>query len=92
MQVCLEPGREGRSPLDVCDVHTTEDDASFDEIFTFYNPLNDGTKYREQSHKLNMPSMERMIDIIKSSGFKLKEKIHLVSVGKEYQYLVLFTK
>jgi hypothetical protein len=39
-----------------------------------------------------MPSMERMIDIIKSSGFKLKEKIHLVSVGKEYQYLVLFTK
>lgn len=69
-----------------------EDDASFDEIFTFYNPLNDGTKYREQTHKLNMPSIERMIDIIKSSGFKLKEKIHLVSVGKEYQYLVLFTK
>ena len=33
-----------------------------------------------------------MIDIIKSSGFRLKEKIHLVSVGKEYQYLVLFTK
>jgi uncharacterized protein YdcH (DUF465 family) len=69
-----------------------EDDASFDEIFTYYNPLSDGTKYREQSHKLNMPSIERLIDIIKSSGFRLKEKIDLVSVGKEYHYLVLFTK
>ena len=69
-----------------------EDDASFDEIFTYYNPLSDGTKYREQTHKLNMPSIERLIDIIKSSGFRLKEKIDLVSVGKEYQYLVLFTK
>lgn len=69
-----------------------EDDALFEETLTYYNPSKDSPKYREQTHKLNMPSMERLIDIVKSSGFRLKEKIHLVSVGKEYQYLVLFTK
>jgi hypothetical protein len=39
-----------------------------------------------------MPSLERMIEIVKTSGFRLKEKIDLVKVGKEYQYLVIFTK
>lgn len=67
-----------------------EDDATFTEIFTFFNPTD--YKYREQTHKLNMPSLERLLDIFKSSGFRVKEKIDLVSVGKEYQYLILFTK
>lgn len=68
-----------------------EDDAIFDELFTFFNPVDD-IKYREQTHELYMPSLERLINIFKSSGFRVQEKIDLVSVGKEYQYLVVFSK
>jgi hypothetical protein len=39
-----------------------------------------------------MPSLESMIEIMKSAGFRVSEKIDLVSVGKEYQYLFLLTK
>jgi hypothetical protein len=39
-----------------------------------------------------MPSIDSMIEIIKSSGFRISEKVDLVSVGKEYQYLCLLTK
>jgi SAM-dependent methyltransferase len=67
-----------------------EPDATFSEMFTFFNPAD--IKYREQVHKWNMPSLESMIEIIKSSGFRVSEKIDLVSVGKEYQYLFLLTK
>jgi ubiquinone/menaquinone biosynthesis C-methylase UbiE len=68
-----------------------EDNATFDELFTFFNPVDD-IKYREQTHKLNMPSLERLVNIFQSSGFRVQEKIDLVSVGKEYQYLVVFSK
>uniref|UniRef100_A0A6C0HEX8 Methyltransferase domain-containing protein n=1 Tax=viral metagenome TaxID=1070528 RepID=A0A6C0HEX8_9ZZZZ len=67
-----------------------EPDATFSEMFTFFNPAD--VKYREQVHKWNMPSLESMIEIIKSAGFRVSEKIDLVSVGKEYQYLFLLTK
>jgi hypothetical protein len=67
-----------------------EDEATFDEIFTFFNPID--YKYREQSHQLYMPSLDKLINIFKSSGFRVQEKIDLVSVGKEYQYLVVFSK
>jgi len=67
-----------------------EEDATFSEMFTFFNPTD--VKYREQVHKWNMPSLESMIEIMKSSGFRVSEKIDLVSVGKEYQYLFLLTK
>uniref|UniRef100_A0A6C0B2Z9 Methyltransferase domain-containing protein n=1 Tax=viral metagenome TaxID=1070528 RepID=A0A6C0B2Z9_9ZZZZ len=71
-----------------------EEDASYDEVFTYFNtetsPKN--IKYREQKQKLTMPSLESMIDTIKSSGFRMQEKVHLISAGKEYQYLVYFTK
>ena len=67
-----------------------EPDATFSEMFTFFNPAD--VKYREQVHKWNMPSLESMIEIMKSSGFRVSEKIDLVSVGKEYQYLFLLTK
>jgi hypothetical protein len=69
-----------------------EHDATFKEMFTYYNPTNTNAKYREQVHKWNMPSLEEMIEIIKSAGFRVSEKIDLVSVGKEYQYLFLLTK
>jgi len=49
-------------------------------------------KYREQKQRWNMPDLESMIDTIKTSGFRMQEKIHMVSCGKEYQYLVYFTK
>lgn len=66
-----------------------EDDAIYHETITRYT----GTpKYRENIHHLNMPSLERMIEIVKTSGFRLKEKIDLVKVGQEYQYLVFFEK
>jgi ubiquinone/menaquinone biosynthesis C-methylase UbiE len=71
-----------------------EDDATYTEILTYFDPANSPAKvkYREQIHHWTMPSLERMIEIIKSSGFRLKEKVDLVSSGKEYQYLVYFTK
>jgi SAM-dependent methyltransferase len=71
----------------------SEDDAKYKETLVYNDPeKNGGTKYREQVHEWNMPSMERLIEVVKTSGFKLKEKVHLVSASKEYQYLVYFTK
>jgi SAM-dependent methyltransferase len=68
-----------------------EPDATFKELFTYYTPAN-GIKYREQVHTWNMPSLDSMVELIKSAGFRVSEKIDLVSVGKEYQYLFLLTK
>jgi ubiquinone/menaquinone biosynthesis C-methylase UbiE len=71
-----------------------EEDAVFDEILTYYNPETSPgkVKYREQKQRWYMPDLESMIETIKSSGFRLEEKVHMVSAGKEYQYLVYFTK
>ena len=71
-----------------------EDDATYQEVLTYFDPSTSPmhVKYREQIHHWNMPSLERMIEIIKTSGFRMKEKVDLVSSGKEYQYLVYFTK
>jgi len=70
-----------------------EDDATFDETLIYYDKANNGgNKYRENKHRLNMPSKERLIDIVKTSGFRHLETVDLVRCGKEYQYLVYFTK
>ena len=71
-----------------------EDDATYSEVLTYYDTENspDHIKYREQKQRWTMPSIERLIEIAKTSGFRLKEKVHLVSCSKEYQYLVYFTK
>jgi hypothetical protein len=70
-----------------------EDNALYKETFTYYDKdSNNGIKYRENKHSMMMPSKERMIDIIKSSGFRHVENVDLVRCGKEYQYLVYFTK
>lgn len=70
-----------------------EDNASLDETFTYYDKdSNNGIKYRENKHQLTMPSKERLINIIKTSGFRHVENVDLVRCGKEYQYLVYFTK
>ena len=70
-----------------------EDNATYEETLTYYDPANNkGTKYREHKHHWIMPSKERLIDIIKTSGFRHLETQDLVKVSKEYQYLVFFTK
>ena len=70
------------------------EDAAFSEVFSYYNTKTspNNIKYREQKQHLHMPSLESMIDSIKSSGFRMHEKVDLVSCGKEYQYLIFFTK
>ena len=70
-----------------------EDDAVYEETFAYYDKAdNNGNKYRENKHHWNMPSKERMIDIMKSSGFRLEEIVDLVRCGKEYQYVCYFSK
>jgi len=71
-----------------------EEDAVYDEILTYYNTESspNHVKYREQKQRWHMPDLESMIDTIKTSGWRLKEKVHLVSAGKEYQYIVYFIK
>jgi ubiquinone/menaquinone biosynthesis C-methylase UbiE len=70
-----------------------EDKAIYEETFSYYDKENNGgIKYRVNKHHLNMPSKERMIDIIKTSGFRHVENVDLVRCSKEYQYLCYFTK
>ena len=70
-----------------------EDEATYEETFTYYDKDdNKGNKYRENKHHWNMPSKERLIDIIKTSGFRHIETVDLVRCSKEYQYIVYFTK
>lgn len=70
-----------------------EDDVEFNEILTYYDKAdNDGLKFRENKQHWVMPSKERMFDIIKTSGFRLIEAVHMVNAGKEYQYICYFTK
>uniref|UniRef100_A0A6C0KGT9 Methyltransferase domain-containing protein n=1 Tax=viral metagenome TaxID=1070528 RepID=A0A6C0KGT9_9ZZZZ len=70
-----------------------EDNATYDETFTYYDKeSNGGVKYRENKLQLTMPSKERLINIIQTSGFQHKETVDLVRCGKEYQYIVYFSK
>lgn len=70
-----------------------EDNVTFVETFTYYDKSdNNGKKYRENKHHLMMPSLGHMIDTFKTSGFRHLETVDLVRCGKEYQYLVYFTK
>jgi ubiquinone/menaquinone biosynthesis C-methylase UbiE len=70
-----------------------EDDAVYNETLAFYDTSqNNGNKYRENKHHWVMPSKERLIDIWKTSGFRFHESVDLTRCGKEYQYIVYFTK
>jgi hypothetical protein len=71
-----------------------EEDTVFNEVLTYYNPETSPgkIKYREQKQRWYMPDLESMIETIKSSGFRMQEKVHLISAGQEYQYLVYFMK
>jgi ubiquinone/menaquinone biosynthesis C-methylase UbiE len=63
-----------------------DDDAKFEEVFEFPDT------YREHNHRLYMPSVSDMLDIVRSSGFTRHEMVDMTSVGYEYQYLVYFSK
>jgi ubiquinone/menaquinone biosynthesis C-methylase UbiE len=70
-----------------------DDEATFEELLTFKDPTkNDGLKYREHKHRLFMPSVDAMLEIIKSSGFTRHEMVDMTPAGYEYQYLLFFTK
>lgn len=70
-----------------------DDDAVWQETITFYDPdKHNGVKYREQNHQMTMPSIERIVEIFKASGFTLRETVDLVACGREYQYLLYFQK
>jgi len=66
------------------------DEATFEETITFNEP--NEHKYREHKHRLYMPSVEAMLDIVQSSGFSRHEMVDMTPAGYEYQYLVFFTK
>ena len=65
-----------------------DDDARFEEVFEFKDP----PKYVENNHDLHMPSVDAMLDIVRSSGFTRQEMVDMTPIGYEYQYLVYLTK
>ena len=65
-----------------------EDDARFEEVFE----LKDPPSYREHVHRLHMPTISAMLDIVRSVGFSRHELVDMTPVGYEYQYLAYFTK
>lgn len=70
-----------------------KDEAVFEEVLTFDDPSkNNGMKYREHRHRLFMPSIDEMLEIVKSSGFTRHEMIDMTPAGYEYQYILLFSK
>jgi ubiquinone/menaquinone biosynthesis C-methylase UbiE len=70
-----------------------KNEATFEEVLTFSDPAkNKGLKYREHKHRLFMPSVSEMLEMIKSSGFTRHEMLDMTSAGYEYQYILLFSK
>lgn len=64
-------------------------EAQFIETFKFKDP---NKLDRTQKHKLYIPSIPKMVEVIKKAGFEYKKNIDLVICGYEYQYLYFFTK
>jgi hypothetical protein len=70
-----------------------DDDATFEELLTFSDPAkHGGYKFREHKHRLHMPSLNDMLDIVKSSGFTRHEMVDMTPAGFEYQYILFLTK
>ena len=63
-----------------------EDDAIFEEVFEFPDT------YRENVHRLYMPSISNVLDIVRSAGFTRHEMVDMTPVGYEYQNLIYFSK
>ena len=65
-----------------------EETAVFEEIIQ----KNGEEEIRENKHKLYMPPVSYMLDIIRSAGFSRLEMVDMTPSGYEYQWLVYFTK
>jgi hypothetical protein len=65
-----------------------DDEARFEEVFEF----NDPPKYVENNHMLHMPTVDAMLDIVRSSGFTRQEMVDMTNIGYEYQYLIYLSK
>jgi ubiquinone/menaquinone biosynthesis C-methylase UbiE len=63
-----------------------QDEARFEEVFEFPDT------YREHVHRLYMPTISNMLDIIRSAGFTRHEMVDMTPVGYEYQYLIYLSK
>ena len=49
-------------------------------------------KYRQNIHKMHMPTQKHILSIAKENGFILLGKIDMVPVQYEYQYLYILQK
>ena len=61
--------------------------AEFHEEFKFKNG-----KFRKQTHKLHMVTMDDVITKAEENGFVYKQFIDLTAIGYEYQYLFCFVR
>ena len=69
------------------------EDGTFEEVIEYKDPAkNNGVKYREHRHRLWMPSVSAMLDILQSSGFTRHEMVDMTPAGFEYQYIIVCTK
>ena len=66
------------------DIDTNQ--AKFTETFTF-NDSNKPTK--KQIHHLNIPSLDKMVSLIKTSGFKLKKRERFSSLWIRISVFIL---
>lgn len=48
--------------------------------------------FRQQTHKMYMESIPKILELVRGAGFNLQKKIDLVKIGYEYQYLYIFKK
>ena len=65
-----------------------DDEARFEEVFEFSDP----PKYIENNHMLHMPSVDAMLDIVRSSGFTREDIVDMTSIGYEDQSLIYLSK
>ena len=65
-----------------------EEVAIFEEIIQ----KNGEEEIRENKHKLYMPPVSHMLDMIRAAGFSKQEMVDMTPAGYEYQWLVYFTK
>jgi len=63
------------------------DDATFEEVFEFPDETT-----RTHRHNLTMPDLDKLIHIAETMGFTLEEKIDMVAIEWEYNYLLVFKK
>jgi len=69
------------------DINEETDTALFIENIHF----NDGKK-RKNEHKMYMPHLDTMVQMVQDVGFLVQGKIDLIKAGYEYQYLYIFTR